>query len=184
MAKILLGVTGSVAAKLTHKMVRALSDAEHEVQVVFTESSLYFVNLAEVEKIGAEIWVEQDEWPGAIYKKDQEIPHIALSDWADLLLIAPLSANTLAKMANGLCDNLLTSLVRAWHRERPIVIAPAMNTRMWENPFTKKHFTQMNGSYKFRIVEPVSKKLACGDEGIGAMEQISTIAVVVDLELC
>src|SRR5262245_20486764 len=76
---------------------------------------------------------------GASYQRDDPVLHIELRRWADLLVIAPLDANTLAKLAYGLSDNLLTCLYRAWDRRRPIVLAPAMNTFMWENPLTDRH---------------------------------------------
>lgn len=171
MAKnVLLGVTGSVAATLTPKMVRRLTRANYEVQIVATNSALYFLRDLDVK-----VWTDNDEWPGEKYTKDQDIPHISLGDWADVWLIAPLSANTLAKIANGICDNLLTSLVRAWHRDKPIILVPAMNTRMWKHPITKEHLEKISHWYNLYIIKPVAKKLACGDIGIGAMANIDTI---------
>ncbi|GLI71429.1 hypothetical protein VaNZ11_016643 [Volvox africanus] len=96
--------------------------------------------------------------------------HIELRRWADVLVVAPLSANTLAKMANGLADNLLTCVVRAWDFTRPLLVAPAMNTAMWTSPFTSRHLdtlTQLGANVV--VVPPISKRLACGDEGMGAM---------------
>lgn len=69
--------------------------------------------------------------------------HIELRKWADCLLIAPLSANTMAKISNGLCDNLLTNVARAWDYNKPMILAPAMNTMMYENPITKKQITKL-----------------------------------------
>lgn len=177
--RILLGVTGSVAATLTPKLVKGLVEARHLVQLVATEPSLYFFDRRDLIH-GVDVWEEETEWPNGSYVKDQEIPHIDLSDWADILLIAPLTANTLAKMANGICDNLLTSIVRAWPHEKPIVLAPAMNTRMWENRMTELHIISVGGCFRqVLIVEPISKKLACGDVGKGAMADIANIIKVV-----
>jgi phosphopantothenoylcysteine decarboxylase len=103
------------------------------------------------------------------------VVHIDLREWADILLIAPLTANTLAKMANGFCDNLLTCIVRAWNTKKPMMIAPAMNTKMWENKFTAKHLEAIKDTYGVRIIEPVIKRLACDEVGIGAMEEIGKI---------
>ncbi len=126
------------------------------------------------------VWTDEDEWPGALYQKDQEIPHIALREWADILLIAPLSANTLGKMANGLCDNLLTSLIRAWSVNKPMVLAPAMNTVMWEHPATQEHLQTLKRWHKIEVAQPIAKKLACGDEGIGAIARLDEIVAVIN----
>ena len=114
-----------------------------------------------------------------------------LRRWADVLLIAPCDANTLAKLALGMCDNCLTCVYRAWDRGKPIVLAPAMNTFMWEHPATARHLCQIaadatgvapplvepldvcawiNGNGPgLRVAGPVSKKLACDDVGLGAL---------------
>lgn len=192
--KILLGVTGSVAATLTEKLVNALCAAGHEVQIVATVPAWYFLGIVRIGLIsrichkliryprrtpsylfGVPLWTDFEEWPGTRYRKNQEIPHIALRDWADAIVIAPLSANTLAKLANGLCDNLLTCVLRAWDRGRPVIIAPAMNTKMWEHPATAEHLAKLKEWYDLRLVAPVAKKLACGDTGIGAMAPIEAI---------
>ncbi|MCX6744925.1 MAG: class II aldolase/adducin family protein [Candidatus Parcubacteria bacterium] len=170
--KILLGVTGSVAAKLTPKLVKLLLKQGHVVQVVATEKSLYFWNQDQLE---VPVVTEADEWPGIQYDQDAAITHIALREWADLMLIAPLTANTLGKMANGLCDNLLTSIVRAWDRQKPVVVAPAMNTKMWEHPLTAEHLNKLGEWYPLSVVQPVAKKLACGDYGLGAMADLDSI---------
>ncbi|OGN07687.1 MAG: hypothetical protein A3B86_02525 [Candidatus Yanofskybacteria bacterium RIFCSPHIGHO2_02_FULL_38_22b] len=89
---------------------------------------------------------------------------------------APLSANTLAKIASGITDNLLTSIVRAWDRNKKIIIAPAMNTHMWDHPATKEHLAVLIRWYPhFVIIDPVVKTLECGDVGVGAMAEIGQI---------
>lgn len=170
--RILLGVTGSVAAKLTPKLVAALQKLG-EVQVVATDPAMYFWDRAET---GAPLWTEANEWPGQRYRDDQEVPHIALGDWADILVIAPLTANTLTKMAVGIADNLLTCVCYAWPGQKPLVIAPAMNTRMWHNPATQRHLTWMRDNlHLLRVVPPIAKKLACGTVGFGAMAEVDSI---------
>jgi phosphopantothenoylcysteine decarboxylase len=175
--EILLGVTGSVAAKLTSRLVDRLIKDGHQVQVIGTKASFYFWK---EEIVSAPVYREEDEWPGDEYSEDNPILHIALRDWAKLLLIAPLTANTLAKIANGLSDNLLTSVVRAWDPKRPIVIAPAMNTKMWEHPITQMHLEQAGKFYRLNMVSPIAKKLACGETGIGAMARIEDIAAAIN----
>jgi phosphopantothenoylcysteine decarboxylase len=172
MKRLLLGITGGVATKLTAKMVEALQAADFEVEIVATEKAKQFVDLS---TLNVPVWYDSDEWPKKLYEKDDNIVHIERRDWADVLLIAPLTANTLAKLANGICDNLLTSIARAWHLDRPVVVAPAMNTAMWEHPLTKKQLKEISSWYWLKIVDPVVKRLACGDEGMGAMADIGDI---------
>lgn len=94
------------------------------------------------------------------------------------MLIAPLSANTLAKMAHGQCDNLLTCVARAWDFAHPLIVAPAMNTLMWTHPFTEQHLSTLR-SLGVVIIPPISKVLACGDIGAGAMASVDEIVSVV-----
>lgn len=112
------------------------------------------------------------------YADGNPIYHIKLRDMADGLLIAPCSANTMAKMANGICDNLLTSIFRAWDFKKPVYIAPAMNTQMWLHPVTQEHVKKLS-AWGVKVIYPTVKKLACGDFGIGGMAHISTIANII-----
>jgi len=170
---ILLGVTGSVAATLTAPLVQALQAAGYTVQVVATKPAEYFFNAAD---IPARLWTETDEWPTTGWHKGDSVPHIELRKWADTFLIAPLTANTLAKLAHGLVNNLLTSVARAWDMTKPIIIAPAMNTFMWQHPATTEHLATLKRWYpRLTVIDPVEKTLACGDTGIGAMASIDTI---------
>jgi phosphopantothenoylcysteine decarboxylase len=91
------------------------------------------------------------------------------------LLIAPLSSNSLAKMATGICDNLVTCVVKAWDRSKPMLVAPAMNTFMWENPLTAQHLEVIKHVYNAEVIDTVYKVLACGDEGFGAMAEFGSI---------
>lgn len=121
--------------------------------------------------------------------------HIDFRNWADILLIAPLSANTLAKLANGLCDDTLTCVARAWDYSKdnmkPIILAPAMNTAMWEHPITQQQLRTIqsfcnndnrNNTDSTRgviLVSPESKQLACGDVGNGALASVDAIVETV-----
>lgn len=176
MNNILLGVTGSVAAKLTPKIVAALEEPDHEVRVIATEASLHFFDS---ENIPVSLYRDRDEWPDGGYEDGAPIPHIELREWADLFLIAPATANTLAKMAGGICDNLLTSTIRAWPIGKPMLIAPAMNTRMWENPLTQDHIDAVARIYQAVLIPPIEKRLACGEYGMGAIAELPTIRRVV-----
>ncbi|XP_032218225.2 phosphopantothenoylcysteine decarboxylase isoform X3 [Nematostella vectensis] len=104
--------------------------------------------------------------------------HIELRRWADMMVIAPLDANTMAKLANGICDNLLTCIVRAWDTKKTLLFCPAMNTYMWEHPLTSEHIERLCRLGYVQIF-PISKKLACGDVGVGAMAEVETIVSTV-----
>jgi phosphopantothenoylcysteine decarboxylase len=191
MAKVLLGVTGSVAAIYTPELFGELRAASHDVKVVATNAACYFFDPKAIGTDRDVVTVDDDEWPSAQYRRGDPVLHIELRRWADLLLIAPLDANTLAKLALGLADNCLTCVYRAWDRTRPVVIAPAMNTLMWEHPATARHLRQLADDMgalaplalslpelvewinrqpgPLRIVPPTTKRLACDDVGMGAM---------------
>ena len=216
MARVLLGVTGSVAAVKTPELFAALMGAGHDVKVAATRPALTFFDppsLRAAETAGEApllvvraqhtLYLDEDEWPeGRLFEVGEPVLHIELRKWADALVIAPLDANTLAKLALGLCDNLLTCVYRAWDLSRPVVLAPAMNTLMWDHPATRRHLAQLledhgGGSSpgadaaglseainrrcpRLRIVPPVSKRLACGDEGVGGMAAVARIALAVE----
>lgn len=169
---ILLGVSGSVAAIKTKELYDLLL-ASYNVRIIATKSGMNFVRtLNGID----EMMIYQDDEDWNLWRsKGDKVLHIELRKWADGMIIAPLSANTLAKIANGICDNLLTCIVRAWDFEKTILLAPAMNTYMWKNPLTKKQL-EVCTDLGFIIVPPISKTLACGDVGEGAMAEPSQIA--------
>lgn len=219
MARILLGVTGSVAAVKAPELFDALQAAGHEVKVAPTKSAQAFFDpgrLATAPGVTGDpltargqstVYLDEDEWPtDRLFSVGEPVLHIELRRWAELLLIAPLDANTLAKLALGLCDNLLTCVYRAWDLRRPVVLAPAMNTHMWEHPATLRHLCRLMADFggpepfphvdadsltgainsaceRLRIVGPVSKRLACGDEGMGGMASVPDIVRTVSLFL-
>jgi phosphopantothenoylcysteine decarboxylase len=201
MARVLLGVTGSVAAVRTPELVASLVGGGHALRLASTKAAAYFFDPSE---IGEDVTVEsdEDEWPGRHYQRGDPVLHIELRNWADVLVVAPLDAHTLAKFALGLSDNLLTCVYRAWDFARPVVLAPAMNTRMWDSPVTRRHLRQLlddrgdgrhGDAWRLEeaaevfarhapgivLVPPQSKRLACGDVGLGAMAEVSAIAEAV-----
>lgn len=124
------------------------------------------------------IWRDEDEWFG-FKRMGDPVLHTELRKWADVFLIAPLSANTLSKMANGICDNLLTSLIRTWTPSTPILVAPAMNTFMYIHPITKKHLSMLQeGAPYIYVLKPVEKVLVCGDIGMGGMREWSDVVEI------
>ena len=120
------------------------------------------------------VYRDADEW-SAWQGRGDPVLHIELRKWADLLVIAPLSANSLAKLANGMCDNLLTCVARAWDfTKRAPIVAPAMNTMMWSHPVTDPQLKIIQ-SWGYTVIPPISKTLMCKDTGIGAMAEPQTI---------
>ncbi|KAM6937120.1 phosphopantothenoylcysteine decarboxylase [Xenentodon cancila] len=173
--RVLVGVTGSVAAlKLPILVSQLLQLPGVDVRVVTTEHAKHFYNPAEV---SVKIYSDKDEWVLWTQRSDPVL-HIELRRWADLLVIAPLDANTLGKIANGICDNLLTCVVRAWDISRPLFFCPAMNTAMWLHPITDQQVSRLR-EFGYEEIPCISKKLVCGDEGKGAMAEVSTIVSVV-----
>lgn len=181
MPNILLGVTGSVAAVLTPKLVDELKKVG-DVKIIFTETAYKFVSgHYRYMTIDNEVYNDESELL-EFQKIGDKIVHIELRKWADVMVIAPCTMNTMAKIANGLCDNLLTNTVRAWDYEKPLIIAPACNTFMWDSLLTTLHRMYIN-TLGIEIVKPVSKTLACGDTGVGAMADVSDIVQKVKDEI-
>uniref|UniRef100_A0A3P9D7J9 Phosphopantothenoylcysteine decarboxylase n=1 Tax=Maylandia zebra TaxID=106582 RepID=A0A3P9D7J9_9CICH len=118
------------------------------------------------------------ELSGLWKQRSDPVLHIELRRWADLLVIAPLDANSLGKIASGICDNLLTCVVRAWDTSRPLLFCPAMNTAMWLHPITAQQVSRLK-EFGYVEIPCVAKKLVCGDEGKGAMAEVSTIVSLV-----
>ncbi|XP_078572970.1 phosphopantothenoylcysteine decarboxylase-like [Branchiostoma floridae x Branchiostoma japonicum] len=177
---VLIGVTGSVAAIKVPLIVQELQKSEGivvEVQVVTTDRATHFF---QPEELQVQVHRDQDEWTWQ--KREDPVLHIELRRWADIFVIAPLDANTLAKMAAGLCDNLLTCVVRCWDLTKPLLFCPAMNTHMWNHPLTQRHIDVLKG-FGYIEVPCVEKTLACGDTGLGAMAEVSTIVAAVQKSL-
>ncbi|KAJ7136097.1 flavoprotein [Mycena epipterygia] len=178
---VLLITTGSVASVKAPLIVEELLRYENvKVEVVATKPSLVFYDADAIRKTGVRVWRDGDEWPAA-YKIGDPILHIELRRWADIVLVAPCSANTLSKIAHGICDNLATSLMRALAPTTPTYIFPAMNTLMYEHPLTAEHLRVVRDVVKYTVSGPIGKLLACGDIGVGAMtEWRDIVQVVVD----
>ncbi|MDY5584468.1 MAG: bifunctional phosphopantothenoylcysteine decarboxylase/phosphopantothenate--cysteine ligase CoaBC, partial [Arcanobacterium sp.] len=170
---ILLGVTGGIAAYKSVLLLRLMREAGHRVTVIPTASALNMVGPTTWEALSGEpIQVEVSD-------KAANVQHIHLADQADLLVIAPLTANTGAKLANGLADNLLTST--ALSVKCPILVAPAMHTQMWEHPATS-HNMQLLAERGVYFVGPESGRLTGVDSGMGRLSEPETIfRHVVDL---
>ncbi|KAM9311835.1 phosphopantothenoylcysteine decarboxylase [Gastrophryne carolinensis] len=170
-AHVLVGVTGSVAAiKLPLLVSGLLQIPGVQVQVVTTEKANHFYDKKD---ISVPIYSDEDEWKMWTQRSDPVL-HIELRRWADIMVIAPLDANTLGKMSNGICDNLLTCVVRAWDLKKPLLFCPAMNTAMWSHPITAKQIDCLS-SFGYTEIPCIEKTLMCGDKGLGAMAEVDTI---------
>jgi phosphopantothenoylcysteine decarboxylase / phosphopantothenate---cysteine ligase len=186
LARILLGVSGGIAAYKAVELVRLATGAGHSVRVIQTPASLEFVGRATFEGVtGAPVLVEEFEadpargaFPGDPAPDHDPISHLELVARADVFVVAPASANTLAKLAGGLADNLLTSAALA--NAAPLVLAPAMNSRMYEHPATQANLELLR-SRGARIVEPGRGRLASrGEWGVGRLAEPAEILGVVE----
>ena len=160
--RILLGLTGGVAAYKSAELARALVKAGCDVRAVLTESATRFVGAATLQALtGQTAWL--DLWDPRVAN---QMAHIELSRDRDLIVIAPASADFLAKVANGLADDLLSTLVLA--RRCPLLVAPAMNVEMWSNPATRRNLLTLQDDGVV-IAGPASGDQACGESGMGRM---------------
>lgn len=174
MSKILVGITGGIAAYKTLDVIRLLVREGNEVRTVLTRNATEFVTPLSVEILSLH--------PAAIEmfgRRDGEaIEHIELGVWADVAVVAPATANFLGKMANGIADDLLSTTLLALQRGTPLVVAPAMNTRMWQHPAVQRNLATLASDLgeSFHLMAPQEKLLACGEWGMGAMAEPNEIA--------
>lgn len=203
---ILLAASGSVAAIKIPQIAAALSRHENvSLRIVLTHAAEQFlqgqsheqpwikslINLPNVDGIHH----DDEEWSKPWVRGDK-ILHIELRRWAHVLLVAPLSANSLAKMVNGISDGLLLSVIRAWDttglvdmRKKRIFVAPAMNTAMWRHPITRKQIKVLEQEWGdgeegwITVLRPMEKELACGDVGDGAMMDWKQIVDYIEAHL-
>ena len=159
---ILLGVTGSIAAYKAAELVRLFVKNGDDVHVVMTPAAGEFVRPLTFQTLSRNP-VEIDQFAAPAQWKPE---HISLAECADLVVVAPATANTLAKMRFGIADNLLTATLLA--TRAPIAVAPAMNTGMWENPATQENLAALKAR-GVRVIEPGEGELACGVSGKGRM---------------
>ena len=178
---ILIGATGSVATikvpLIIDKLYKIYGREKVSIQLIVTKPAEHFLRGLKI-STDVKIWREEDEWYG-FKKMGDPVLHHELRKWADIFLIAPLSANSLAKLANGICDNLLTSVMRDWAPSTPVLVAPAMNTFMYINPMTKTHLKIIQEDAPFiTVLKPVEKVLICGDIGMGGMREWNDIVEI------
>ena len=163
--KVIVGITGGIAAYKSPLLVRLLRKDGHEVKCVATEHAMQFVTPLTLEtvsgnKLYADLFASDN---------DHTTEHISLKDWGDIMVVAPATANIIGKMASGIGDDALSTLLLSFAR-KPIYLAPAMNTQMWENPAVQRNIAYLR-SVGVHIVEPAEGELACGTSGAGRMAE-------------
>ena len=169
MKSIILGVTGSIAAYKAADIVSRLVKNDYDVHVIMTKNGAGFITPLTMQTMSRNrvfVDVLQEDDP-------KEVIHVNLPQKADLMLIAPATANIIAKIANGVADDMLSSMVLAAH-EIPLMIAPAMNTRMYENAATQHNLGVLR-QRGWQVIEPRVARLACGYEGKGALAEVGEI---------
>ena len=178
MANILLAVTGSISAYKAADLTSQLTKLGHQVKVLMTPAATAFITPLTLQVLSkqavlVEIMTEEDP---------KQIQHIDLGKEADLFLVAPASANTIAKLAHGFADNIVTSTALALPSEIKKFLAPAMNTKMLDHPATQNNLETLK-SYGYQIIPPREALLACGDQGSGALASIETILTTIQESL-
>lgn len=184
--RVLLCLSGSVACVKAPELASLLL-AWADVRCVATPSALRFLPAAHVSARSlasgrVPLLTDEDEW-SAWSTLGDPVLHIELRRWADVLLLAPLGAHTLSVLAHGGAQGLVACVARAWEwGARPVVVAPAMNTAMWDHPFTAHHLAALAGLGAV-VVPPAAKRLACGDVGVGAMASAADVDAAARLAL-
>jgi phosphopantothenoylcysteine synthetase/decarboxylase len=169
---IVIGVCGSIAAYKSAEVVRGFKKKGWNVQVVMTEESMNFIAPLTLSTLS-----ERRIYSEMFEDSDSGENHISISDSADVILVVPATANIIGKIAGGICDDLLTCIIFAFNG--PVVLAPAMNDRMWENPIIQDNFAKLkkNG---YHFIGPEKGKLASGKEGIGRLVDVEKIVEYVE----
>jgi phosphopantothenoylcysteine decarboxylase/phosphopantothenate--cysteine ligase len=162
---VLLGVTGGIAAYKAVALASMLTAAGAAVKTVMTENACELVRPKSFEAVtGSQVFTNLWSCP-----EEYRIGHVSLADWARLIVVAPATANIIAKIANGICDDLLSTLLCAGFK-KPVLLAPAMNNNMWENPAVQRNVKAVRGM-NFEMIGPVKGRLACGVEATGRMSE-------------
>jgi phosphopantothenoylcysteine decarboxylase/phosphopantothenate--cysteine ligase len=171
---ILLGVTGGIAAYKAVDLASKLTAAGAGVRTVMTESACRLVAPKSFEAVTcAPVFTSLWNDP-----QGHQMAHISLADWARIVVVAPATADIIAKVAHGLCDDLLSTVLCAcW--ATPTLYAPAMNTRMWENPATQRN-VEILRQMGVRLIGPAAGRLACGTEGLGRMAEPQEILAALE----
>lgn len=173
---ILVGISGGIAAYKIPELIRSLIKEGAEVRVVATKNALEFVTELTLQTLsGSRVYSNVF---AAINEHSTE--HISLPDWADLMVVAPTTANVIGKMAAGIADDALTTTLCSCAARKPIIIVPAMNDKMWENPATQQAIRTLQSWPNITVLEPEEGFLACGTSGKGRMPEIPIIQEAIE----
>ena len=173
---IVLGVTGSIAAYKIASLASMLVKQHASVHVIMTQNATNFINPITFETLtGHKCLVDTFD-----RNFEFQVEHVSLAKQADLMLIAPASANVIGKMAHGIADDMLTTTVLAC--KAPVYVSPAMNTNMYENPIVQDNLRTLE-TYGMKVIDPASGYLACGDTGAGKMPEPQTLFAYIEAEL-
>ena len=176
---ILVGISGGIAAYKIPELIRSLTKADAEVRVATTRNALEFVTELTLQTVsGSRVYSDVF---AAINEHSTE--HISLPDWCDAMIVAPATANVLCKMATGIADDALTTTICSCVARKPIIIAPAMNDKMWENPAVQNAVNTIRSWENVTIVEPAEGPLACGVSGKGRMREIDELQEALEYAL-
>lgn len=174
--RILLGISGGIAAYKCPELIRQLLAEGAEVRVVCTHNALNFVTICTLQTVSRNKVYSEVFEPVTTFNPE----HVSHADWADILLVAPATANVIGKFANGIADDALTTTFLAF--DKPVFIAPAMNSRMYEHPIVQRNIRELR-AVDVQFIEPAYGELACGVAGKGRMEEPENIVSFLDAAL-
>lgn len=176
---ILVGISGGIAAYKIPELIRLLVKAGAEVRVATTKNALEFVTELTLQTVsGSRVYSDVF---AAINEHSTE--HISLPDWCDAMIVAPATANVIGKMAAGIADDALTTTICSCTARKPIVVAPAMNDKMWESPATQHAIETIKSWNNVTVIEPACGPLACGTEGKGRMPEVEVLQEALEYAL-
>ena len=173
---VLIGISGGIAAYKIRELIVSLRDKKIDVHVMMTKSASIMIDPKELRdvssnKVYINLFDEDFDYKEVLGKR--KVDHIQLADKADLLVIAPATANIIGKIASGIADDFLTTTVLA--TRVPVMICPSMNVNMWNNPIVQKNISKLQG-IGYKVIHPDSGALACGYEGKGRLPEISKLS--------
>ena len=177
--KLLLGVTGGIAAYKAADLTSQAMKAGFEVRVMMTPSATQFVGPLTFEGLTGEPVFTDVLETGADAQGSSAVRHISWARWPDVVLLAPLSMSSLAKVAVGIADNAVLTVVHAVDPRIPVLLAPAMNTKMWEHPMTQRNLAWIAESGRYTLIPPSEKRLACGEVGVGGLAEVPDLLAAI-----
>jgi phosphopantothenoylcysteine synthetase/decarboxylase len=177
--RVLLGVTGGIAAYKAADLTSRLVKAGHDVRVVMTEAATHFVGRLTFEALSGNPAMVEVLDAGPDHEGTTAIRHISWARWADVVVVAPLTASTLGRLACGIADDALVTVLLAVDAGRPVLLCPAMNTQMWEHPIVQRNLGWLREAGRYTIVAPSEKRLACGEVGVGGLAEVDDIVAAI-----